>query len=196
MGIFNFGLLEILLVCVGISFDVMAVSLCYGAKLMRIEKKKLAQMTAIFTFCQTAAVMLGEMVLFIPLFRENSENAESLRNACSIIILMALGVFLLYKGWKQEDIFEKCEDINFKEVWIASLIASIDSLFAGVGFALWSVNQIEVFASVIVITALAVILGVYIGYRLGWEPKKKAYYIGAAVLLVSAADVLIRLLAK
>ncbi|MBP3415541.1 MAG: manganese efflux pump, partial [Clostridia bacterium] len=105
-------------------------------------------------------------------------------------------VFLLYKGWKQEDIFEKCEDINFKEVWIASLIASIDSLFAGVGFALWSVNQIEVFASVIVITALAVILGVYIGYRLGWEPKKKAYYIGAALLLVSAADVLIRLLTK
>lgn len=196
MGIFDLGLLEIVLVCIGISFDVLAVSVCYGSCLMEIDKKKLLKVIGIFCLCQTAGCVLGEMVSFIDLFRENTGNAELLRHACSIVILMAMGVFLLIKGWKQDDILERREEIDFKKVWLSALLASIDSLFAGVGFALWSSNLLEAFVCIAVITALAVLIGIVVGYHLGWEPKKKAYFIGAAVLLASAVDVLIRLLVR
>lgn len=196
MEIFSLGLLEILLVSIGISFDVLAVSVCYGSVLMEIRREQLLKIIGIFTLCQTVGVMLGEMVTLIPLFRENSDRAASLRHACSIIILVAIGAFLLFKSWKQGDILEKREELNLRRVAVSALISSVDALFAGFGFALWAVNQLEVLICVVLTTALAVWLGIKIGYHLGWEPKKNAYYIGASVLLVSAIDVLIRLLTE
>ncbi|MBE6764484.1 MAG: hypothetical protein E7546_01215 [Ruminococcaceae bacterium] len=196
MGIFDLGLLEIFLVCVGISFDVLALSICYGAVILKVEKAQLLKIIGIFTLCQTAGVMLGEMVSAIPLFRERSADAGIMSNACSIAILIVLGVILLLKGWKQDDTVERRSEIDFKKIWISALLTSVDSLFAGFSFALWSVNQIEVFVCVVLVTAIAVIAGIRLGYHLGWEPKKIAYYIGAAILLVSAIDVFVRLLAQ
>lgn len=196
MSIFTLGLFEILLVCIGISFDVLAVSVCYGAVVAKIEKKLLLKIMGIFTLCQTVGVMLGEMVSEIPMFKEQSAEVGIMSNACSIAILMVLGVILLYKGCRQEDTLERRSEIDFKKVWISALFASADSLFAGFSFALWSVNQIEVLVCVVLITVLAVLIGIKLGYHVGWEPKKIAYFIGAAILLVSAIDVFIRILTQ
>lgn len=188
------GILEMFLVCCGISFDVLAVSVCQGAVLVSIDKVKQLRMVGIFCLTQAAAIALGNLCVFLPMFRDRAESSASLYNFCSMVIMLGLGLFLIYKGHKKSDILERRADINFRSVWISALITSIDSLFAGLLFSFMDTN---IFASIICIavtTALAVVIGMYIGYRLGYEPKKNAYIIGGAVLLIVAADVLIRII--
>ena len=189
------GILEIILVCCGISFDVLAVSVCQGAVLRDIEKDKLAKLIAIFCATQTAAIALGNVFVFLPMFRNRADDSASLYNFCSMVIMLGLGLYLIYKGHKNSDILERRSEISFRSVWISALLTSVDSLFAGLLFSFMDANIIISVISVVITTALAVIFGVKIGYRLGYEPKKNAYIIGGAVLFVVAVDVMIRYLA-
>lgn len=191
------GLFEIILVCCGISFDVLAVSVCYGAVLMKIEKLQLLKLTLIFCLMQVGSAVIGNLFTLFPMFRNRENYSENLYSFCSIVILVALGLFLLYKGWKHGDILERRTDINFKNVWLTAIFSSIDSFFAGLGLAFMGIDGLEILFSVIcliIITAIAVGCGLYIGYHLGYEPKKNVYRIGCGVLFVAAADVLIRLI--
>ncbi len=186
------GFLEVILVCCGISFDVLAVSVCQGAVLQKIDKLKLTRMIAIFCATQTFAIALGNVFVFLPMFRNRAESSASLYNFCSMVIMLGLGLYLIYKGHKNSEILERRSEIDFRKVWISALLTSVDSLFAGLLFSFMDANIITSVVSVVITTALAVIAGVNVGYRLGYEPKKNAYIIGGAVLFVVAVDVMIR----
>jgi len=188
------GILEVLLVCCGISFDVLAISVCQGAVLMTIDKVKQLRMVGIFCLTQAAAIAVGNLCVFLPMFRDRAESSASLYNFCSLVIMLGLGLFLVYKGHKKSDILERRAEINFRSVRISALITSIDSLFAGLLFSFMDINIITSVICVAVTTSLAVVIGMYIGYRLGYEPKKNAYIIGGAVLLVVAVDIFIRIM--
>ena len=45
------------------------------------------------------------------------------------------------------------------------------------------------------VTAFVVILGLYTGYRIGFEQKRRAYVIGAILLLISVVELSVRYLA-
>ncbi len=189
------GIIEILLVCIGISFDVLAVAVCHGAVLMEIDKGKLARMTAIFCATQLAAATIGHLFVFMPMFKNRAESTSTLYSFCSIVMMLALGFFLVYKGRKNSDMLERRSELNFRRITMAAMFTAVDSLFAGLLFSFMDANIFVSLSCLLVVTAAAVVAGIYIGYRLGYEPKKKAYVIGAAVLLVAAIDVFIRVLA-
>lgn len=190
------GLLEILLVCIGISFDVLAVSVCYGAVLMEIDKVKMLRMTAIFCTTQVIAATIGHLFVFMPMFRDRAESTSTLYSFCSIVMMLALGFFLLYKGRKNSDMLERRSELDFRRIRMTAMFTAVDSLFAGLLFSFMDANIFMSLICLLVVTALAVIAGLYVGYRLGYEPKKIAYIIGASVLLVAAIDVFIRVLAE
>lgn len=188
------GFFEVLLVCFGISFDVIAVSVCQGAVLMEVDKSKLAKMMGIFCLTQTAAIALGNLCVFLPMFRNRAEASSSLYNFCSIVIMLGLGLYLIYKACKNSDMLERRAEINFRSVWLSALLCSVDSLFAGLLFSFMDINILFSIACVVVTTVLAVAVGIHLGRRLGYEPKKNAYIIGGSVLFVVAVDVFIRYL--
>jgi len=186
------GFFEVILVCCGISFDVLAVSVCQGAVLQRIDKLKHLKMISIFCLTQTLAIALGNVFVFLPMFSNRADSSANLYNFCSMVIMLGLGLYLVYKGHKNSEILERRSEINFRSVWISALLTSVDSLFAGLLFSFMDANIIVSVISVVITTALAVVTGVFVGYRLGYEPKKNAYIIGGAVLFVVALDVMIR----
>lgn len=190
------GLFEILLVCIGISFDVLAISVCYGAVLMEIDKLKLLKVIGIFCTTQVAAAAIGNLCVFLPMFRDRAESTGSLYSFCSIVLMLALGFFLLYKSRKNADILERRAELDFRKIALSAVFAAADSLFAGLLFSFMGANILVSVICLFVVTALAVTAGMYTGYRLGYEPKKNAYIIGASVLLVAAVDVFIRILAE
>jgi len=190
------GLIELLLVCIGISFDVLAVSVCYGAVLMEIDKVKTFKMTSIFCITQLVAATIGHLFVFMPMFRNRAESTSTLYSFCSIVLMLALGFFLLYKSRKNADILERRSELDLRKVRLSAVFTSVDSLFAGLLFSFMDANIFISLSCLLVVTALAVVIGLYVGYRLGYEPKKNAYIIGASVLLVAAIDVFIRIFAE
>ena len=49
--------------------------------------------------------------------------------------------------------------------------------------------------SMLIITILVVIAGIYTGYRLGYEQKTKAYNIGGILLMISAINIIVKYMA-
>ncbi|MGN0203247.1 MAG: manganese efflux pump MntP family protein [Coprococcus sp.] len=186
------NLIEILIISVGLSLDVYAVVVCQGAVLLKIERMKLLKMSLIFCIWQVAAVMLGHFVTCFPYLAVAAENMRSIWYLISVIIFMALGVYMLYKAWKNEVILERLSDIKYKQVCAAACFTSIDALFAGMGFGFLNTRLIAVALNILIVTAFFVVLGLYTGYRLGYEQKTKAYGVGGVLLLISAFNVIFK----
>ena len=94
-----------------------------------------------------------------------------------------------------EGILERLSDVNYKHLCVAAFFTSLDALFVGMGFGLLKARFYIVALSILIITAVMVILGLYTGMRLGYEQKTKAYGIGGILLLISAIDVVLKYLA-
>lgn len=188
------NLLEIILISMGLSLDILAVTICEGAMLARIEKKKLVIMCVIFCVWQLVAVQAGNLITLIPIFADSSTSMQLFWNGISVVILIGLGMYMLYKAWRRETIFEHLSDINYKKICITAFITSLDAFFAGIGFGFMDTEVIMVQIALVIATILSVIIGVYIGYRMGYEQKTKAYGIGGIILIFSAIELIVRYL--
>lgn len=186
------NLMEVILISLGLSLDIFAVTICEGAMLARIEKKKLVIMCVIFCLWQLVAVQAGNLITLIPIIADSSTDMQLLWNGIAITIVIGLGVYMLYKAWRREAIFEQVSDISYKKVCLTAIITSFDAFFAGIGFGFMDTEFIKVQVALEIATILSVILGVYTGYRLGYEQKTKAYGIGGIILILSAIEIVIR----
>lgn len=141
------------------------------------------------------AVSIGHTVTLIPYLADIAKNVSYVGEFISVIIFTVIGVYMLYKAWKNEGILERLSDVNYKQLCVAAFFTSLDALFAGMGFGLLKARFYIVALSILIITAVMVILGLYTGMRLGYEQKTKAYGIGGILLLISAIDVVLKYLA-
>lgn len=192
---FGMSLIEILIISIGLSLDVYAVVVCQGAVLLKIEKTKLLKMSLFFCAWQVVAVAIGHAVTLIPYLADIAKNVSYVGEFISVIIFTVIGVYMLYKAWKNEGILERLSDVNYKHLCVAAFFTSLDALFVGMGFGLLKARFYIVALSILIITAVMVILGLYTGMRLGYEQKTKAYGIGGILLLISAIDVVLKYLA-
>lgn len=186
-------LLEVIMVCLGVSFDVLALSICCGSVLGELKYRQITKLALMFCAFQTVSGMLGSLLCYIPAFRTDTGTGWHLGYICSIIILIGVALFLFYKGWKNEPVLERRSEIDLKKYVGTAAIASIDTFFAGASIAMWPTEWWSYAVCLFVVTVAAVYLGIYIGYRLGFEPKNIAYRIGGVVLIIAAIDIFIRL---
>lgn len=107
-----------------------------GAVLLKIEKTKLLKMSLFFCAWQVVAVSIGHTVTLIPYLTDIAKNVSYVGEFISVIIFTVIGVYMLYKAWKNEGILERLSDVNYKQLCVAAFFTSLDALFAGMGFGL------------------------------------------------------------
>lgn len=66
--------------------------------------------------------------------------------------------------------------------------------FSGIGFSFLSTSLLTQCFSILLVTVLAVLFGLYSGYHLGFSHKSKAYLIGSLLLMGSGIDVIMHYL--
>ena len=110
------NLAEILIISIGLSFDIFAVTVCVGATLQKIEKKKLVCMGLIFCIWQLMAVGLGFLVARFPVMQARTSEMQNIWDGFSVIIFLALGVYMLIKGWRKKDFLERRISGQLEEV--------------------------------------------------------------------------------
>ena len=189
------SLLEIIIISVGLSLDVFAVVVCYGAVLLKVERSKLTKIILIFSLWQVGAVVGGCFIMHIPYLREAVSVMRPLWQLFTVIIFISLGIYMLYKAWRREPILEQLSDVRAGQVCFAACFTGIDAVIAGVGFGFMQTVILPVALSMLIITILVVIAGIYTGYRLGYEQKTKAYNIGGILLMISAIDIIVKYMA-
>lgn len=189
------GLIEILIVVVGISLDVYAVVVCFGALLLRIDRHRLIRMCVIFCIWQVLALLGGWAIMKIPAVEKAAGKIANVWDLFGVIVFVALGLLMLYKAWKNKPVDERLTDIKYGQVVGAAFFTSIDALIAGFGLSFMNVNIYYSMLLQLIVTVIMVILGLYTGYRLGYEGKRAAYNIGGVLLLLTAVNIIFRYMA-
>lgn len=108
------GIIEILLISIGLSFDVFVVHICVGAGFSRKHGKDTLLSSLIFGGMQLFALILGNVVADIlkpdRKMNETISTAASGWELLSVLIFIGLGIYMICKARNNKQIFERRND--------------------------------------------------------------------------------------
>ena len=186
--------IEIVLITIGMSLDTFAAVECQGALVAKLEKKRLSMAVTVIALWQTIALLIGSFLVTLLNQYDTQLSGEAfIGRILAILILFGMGLRMFVKAWKNERIVEKREDgLNIKKTFFSIAKGTIFTILTGIAFAFLEADIKAVLIMIICVTIAMVIIGLYTGYRLGFEQKSKAYIGGGALLIAAGIDVIVR----
>ena len=186
------GTWELVLICLGLSFDIYAVAACEGATLEKIRGRDLLALCGIFLLFQLAAIAAGSLLSLISAAENISAAMLQVWRVVSIVIISALGGLLLFRGIRNKPIAERRKTLRYRDASKLAAITSIDILLVCMGLGAWSVDIGLLIGLITASTLLAVCVGLFTGYLLGCDKKRIAYFSGSALLLAACVVIMVR----
>ena len=132
------GLIELLVISIGLGMDAFAVSVCKGLSLKKMDWKKGVIIALYFGFFQAIMPLIG---YFLGIGFQ--ETIEWIDHWIAFILLTAVGINMIKESIKKEKSEEKNDSINFKTMLTLAIATSIDALAVGITFAFLKVNVIS-----------------------------------------------------
>lgn len=181
------GILELVLVAIGLSMDAFAVAVCQGLSMDRLNYKKSVIVALYFGVFQALMPIIGWLL---------GVNFESyivnIDHWIAFILLSIIGIQMIIESRKNEDIkISKNDSINHKELLLLAIATSIDALTVGITFAFLKVSIIKSISIIGISTFILSILGVIIGNRFGLKYKNTSECIGGIILILIGLKVLL-----
>ena len=186
--------IEIVLITIGMSLDTFAAVECQGALVAKLEKKRLSMAVTVIALWQTIALLIGSFLVTLLNQYDTQLSGEAfIGRILAILILFGMGLRMFVKAWRNEIIVEKREDgLDIKKTFFSIAKGTIFTILTGIAFAFLEADIKAVLIMIICVTIAMVIIGLYTGYRLGFEQKSKAYIGGGALLIAAGIDVIVR----
>lgn len=191
--------IEIILLAVAISLDSFALMTVEGAMLLKVNKQEVTKVSVLFGSSQAVMLLLGNVsvsYLVESLTSANQNTVMGLLMVLSVLIFVALGIYMLWKGLRDENYHERRHGhIDMERMFSLALLTSIDGLLVGTGLSFLDSTVTPIFIPIIVIHIASAVLGIYTGHWYGIEQKTKAHTIGGGILLVIGFQLLFENLA-
>lgn len=178
------GILELLILSLGLSMDAFAVAICKGLGMREINYRKAVLIAFSFGFFQALMPLIGYIL---------GKGAETyitpIDHWIIFIILGGIGMKMIYEAIQREReancgiIKEQNESFSIKELMILSVATSIDALAAGITFAFLNVNIWKIIVFIGVTTFICSVFGVMIGNKFGSKFQSKAEIAGGLALI-------------
>lgn len=183
------GIIELLLIAVGLSMDAFAVSICKGLGMRRVNMKHALIIALFFGGFQALMPLIGWA--FGSLFEQYISQWD---HWIAFALLGFIGVKMLIDAFKSDDEEDEecdCEpSLRIKEVFVLAIATSIDALAVGITFAFLQVNIVPAIVLIGVVTFLFSLGGVGIGSKFGSKYRKPATIVGGLVLIAIGFKIL------
>ena len=183
------GLLEILILSVGLAMDAFAVSVCKGLAIRKITLKECLICGLWFGLFQALMPTIG--YLLSSLFEK---WIDIVAPVFAFILLVLIGINMIREALsKKNDVEEESADLGFRTMLMLAIATSIDALAVGITFVAIPVEILNaghiantLFAAVIIgiITLIISAAGVKIGNLFGSRFKKGAQIAGGIILIL------------
>lgn len=180
------GLVELLLIAVGLSMDAAAVSISKGIQLKRFDAGRAALVAAFFGGFQGLMPLIGWAAGV-----QFASFVETFAPWIAFVVLAVIGGKMIWEARTEEIEVEELADrlshardpFGLRELLVLAVATSIDALAMGVTFALLGVN-IGVAATLIaVVTGAISFAAVYVGHRFGARYEQPAEVLGGVILV-------------
>ena len=183
------GIVELLLLAVGLSMDACAVSICKGLAMKKATLKEGAICGIWFGGFQALMPLIGFFLgsLF-------AQAIEAVDHWIAFALLALIGITMLKEAFGK---CEECEenggaDLSFKTMLVMAIATSIDALAVGISLAMaGDVNIVLAVVLIGVITFVLSCIGVKIGNIFGSRFEKKAQMAGGIILILLGIKILL-----
>ncbi len=179
------GVLEILLLGVGLAMDAFAVSICKGLSMKKMNWKNAVIIALYFGVFQALMPLIG---YFLGVTFESL--VTTFDHWIAFILLSLIGGKMIKESFDREDDKEN-DKVDLKTMVVLAVATSIDALAVGITFAFFDVNLMLAISSIGIITFIISILGVKIGNRFGDKYQSKAELMGGVILVLLGIKILL-----
>ena len=178
------GIIELILLSVGLAMDAFAVSICKGLSVRELRPKHGLIAGAYFGGFQALMPLIGWL-----LGRQFEELIKSVDHWIAFGLLVLIGANMIRESFGGED--EQNASFSFKAMLPLAIATSIDALAVGVTFAFLEVNIVLAITLIGVITFAISAAGVKIGNVFGTRFKSKAEFAGGVILILLGIKILV-----
>ena len=179
------GVLEILLLGIGLSMDAFAVSICKGLSMKKMSWKKAIIIALYFGIFQALMPVVG---YFLGTTFEGFVTAFD--HWIAFILLVLIGGNMIKESFDNED-DKKNDKVDFKTMIVLAIATSIDALAVGITFAFFNVNLVLAAPVIGIVTFIISCFGVKIGNRFGDKYQNKAELMGGIILVLLGVKILL-----
>ena len=180
------GIIELILLSIGLGMDAFAVSICKGISMKKMDWKKACIIGLYFGGFQAIMPVIGYFLGST--FESFITNFD---HWVAFILLAIIGGNMIKETFSTE-----CEtisdDVNFKTMIILAIATSIDALAVGITFAFFKVNLILAISLIGIITFVLSVIGTKVGNKFGDKYEKKAEFVGGVILILLGLKNIIR----
>lgn len=179
------GILEIVLLGIGLAMDAFAVSICKGLSMKKMNWKNAMIIAFYFGVFQAIMPAIG---YFLGTTFESFVTAVD--HWIAFILLSFIGGNMIKESFNSED-EDKNDRVDFKTMIVLAIATSIDALAVGITFAFFDVNVIVAVSIIGVITFFISLLGVKVGNKFGDKYQNKAELMGGILLVLLGIKILV-----
>lgn len=183
------GIVELLLIAVGLSMDAFAVSICKGLGMKKVNLKVAFVLALFFGGFQALMPLigwaLGSQFLWL---------ISPIDHWIAFALLAVIGGKMLWEALHDEegeDDGKPADKIDLGEFFILAVATSIDALAVGISFAALAVDIVPSILIIGVVTFCFTIAGVFVGNFFGSRYEKPASIVGGVVLILIGLKILL-----
>ena len=184
------GIVEVLLIAIGVSMDAFAVSVAKGISARQMKMRYALQAGLWFGGFQALMPLIG--FLLGSLF---AEAIEAIDHWVAFVLLGIIGFNMLKEAFSKDDCdccAEHDADLSVKTMFVMAVATSIDALAVGISLAMaGNVNIWVAVALIGVTTCVLSACGVKIGNIFGSRFEKKAEAAGGIILILLGVKILL-----
>ncbi|MBQ8348325.1 MAG: manganese efflux pump [Ruminococcus sp.] len=181
------GILELILLSVGLAMDAFSVSVCKGLNMKKLSLKNGAVIALFFGVFQAGMPLIGYF-----LGSRFADFISSFSHWVAFILLAVIGGKMVFEAVHGGDDDESGEfSLKIGELFILAVATSIDALAVGIVFVAAKVNLILSVSMIGIITFLLSFAGVIIGHKFGSRFEKKAEIAGGIILILIGLKLLL-----
>lgn len=181
------GILEMVLIGVGLAMDAFAVSVCKGLSMRKINYKHAFITALFFGGFQALMPFIGWL-----LGTQFEKYITAVDHWIAFLLLLFIGGKMVWEVIKERNAQEEVteEKFSYKQLVAESVATSIDALAVGITFAFLNTGIVLPMAIIGIVTFLIAFLGVIIGNRFGAKFKAKAELAGGIILILIGVKIL------
>ena len=180
------GVVEILMIAVGVSMDAFAVSICKGLSVRKLRP----------SYPLSAALWFGGFQALMPLLGyflgvSFADLVGTVDHWIAFILLGIIGGNMIKDSLAKDSACSVDSDFSFKTMLAMAVATSVDALAVGVSFAFLRVNIWLAVLLIGITTAAFSGVGIIVGNMFGCRFKSKAELAGGIILVAMGCKILL-----
>ena len=183
------GILELLLIGVGLSMDAFAVAICQGLCMKKLNWSHAAVIALFFGGFQALMPLIGWI-----LGSQFAGYIQSFDHWVAFVLLALIGGNMVREALSPEEEEVACaveSKLDYKQLFLMAVATSIDALAVGVTFAFLEVSIVPAISIIGCTTFCLSMVGVAVGNFFGIRYKKRAELSGGIILILLGAKILL-----